>query len=96
MTLLPNPDLQVGTDHKPRWNSADGRRHGFHNLHRIARYAQSFRAGAVLPLHRDTDLALAGRPDVVQLTGLPVFSTRRTISRQRCLNSVIETSILKV
>ena len=85
MTLLPNPDLQVGTDHKPRWNSADGRRHGFHNLHRIARYVQSFRAGDVLSLHRDTDVALAARPDVAQLTGLPFFSAMVVLRGDRVL-----------
>lgn len=85
MTLLPNPDLQVGADHKPRWNSADGRRHGFHNLHRIARYVQSFRAGAVLALHRDTDVALAARPDVAQLTGLPFFSAMVVLRGDRVL-----------
>ena len=85
MTLQPNPDLTVGADHKPRWNSADGRRHGFHNLHRIARYVQSFRAGAVLPLKRDTDLSLAARPDLAQLTGLPFFSAMVVLRGDRVL-----------
>ena len=85
MTLQPNPDLTVGADHKPRWNSADGRRHGFHNLHRIARYVQSFRAADVLSLHRDTDVALAARPDVAQLTGLPFFSAMVVLRGDRVL-----------
>ena len=85
MTLQPNPDLTVGADHKPRWNSADGRRHGFHNLHRIARYVQSFRAADVLSLHRDTDVALAARPDVARLTGLPFFSAMVVLRGDRVL-----------
>ena len=85
MTLQPNPDLQIGDDHKPRWNSADGRRHGFHNLHRIARYVQSFRAGDVLALRRDTDLSLAARPDVAQLTALPFFSAMVVLRGDRVL-----------
>ena len=85
MTLQPNPDLTVGADHKPRWNSADGRRHGFHNLHRIARYVQSFRAADVLSLHRDTDVALAARPDVAQLTALPFFSAMVVLRGDRVL-----------
>jgi len=85
MTLQPNPDLSVGADQKPRWNSADGRRHGFHNLHRIARYVQSFRAADVLSLRRDTDVALAARPDVAQLTGLPFFSAMVVLRGDRVL-----------
>jgi CubicO group peptidase (beta-lactamase class C family) len=85
MILQPNPDLQVGDDHRPRWNSADRRRHGFHTLHRIARYGQSFRAGDVLALHRDTDLTLAARPDVAQLTGLPFFSAMVVLRGDRVL-----------
>ena len=85
MTLQPNPDLTVGADHKPRWNSADGRRHGFHNLHRIARYVQSFRAADVLSLHSDTDVALAARPDVAHLTGLPFFSAMVVLRGDRVL-----------
>jgi CubicO group peptidase (beta-lactamase class C family) len=85
MTLQPNPDLQIGDDHKPRWNSADRRRHGFHNLHRIARYVQSFRAGDVLMLRRDADLTLAARPDVARLTGLPFFSAMVVLRGDRVL-----------
>jgi CubicO group peptidase (beta-lactamase class C family) len=74
MSLLPNPDLAVGPDQKPRWNSAATRRHGFHNLHRLARYVQSYRAGTVLEFRHDTDLGIAGRADVAALTALPFFS----------------------
>jgi CubicO group peptidase (beta-lactamase class C family) len=74
MTNYPNPDLNVGTDARPRWNSAPYRRHGFHNLHRLSRYVQSFRAGAVHELRPASDLAIAQRADVARLTALPWFS----------------------
>ena len=70
----PNPDLAIGPDARPRWNSSAHRRHGFHNLHRIARYVHSFRAAAVLPLTLEADLAIAARDDVARLTASPWFS----------------------
>lgn len=70
----PNPDLAVGPDARPRWNSAPHRRHGFHNLHRISRYVQSFRAGAVHDLSLSADLAIPQREDVARLTASPWFS----------------------
>lgn len=70
----PNPDLVSGADARPRWNSAPHRRHGFHNLHRLSRYVQSFRAGQVLDLRRATDPAIPRRDDVARLTALPWFS----------------------
>lgn len=69
-----NPDLTVGADHRPRWNSAPHRRHGFHNLQTVTRYAQSFRAGQVLDLRLSADLAIPQREDVRRLTSLPWFS----------------------
>lgn len=74
MTTHPNPDLAVGADARPRWNSAPHRRHGFHNLHRLTRYAQSFRAGQVFDLRLSADLSIAARPDVCRLTASPWFS----------------------
>lgn len=74
MTTHPNPDLTVGADARPRWNSAPYRRHGFHNLHRLSRYVQSFRAGAVWDLRRATDERIAGREDVAQACANPWFS----------------------
>ena len=70
----PNPDLLVGADARPRWNSAPFRRHGFHNLHRLSRYVQSFRAGSVLDLRRATDPAIAQRADLARACALPWFS----------------------
>lgn len=74
MQTHPNPDLTVGADARPRWNSAPHRRHGFHNLHRVSRYVQSFRAGTVLDLRLATDPAIALHPEVARLTALPWFS----------------------
>jgi CubicO group peptidase (beta-lactamase class C family) len=69
-----NPDLLVGADARPRWNSAPHRRHGFHNLHRLSRYVQSFRAGAVLDLRLSTDKAIAQREDLARHCASPWFS----------------------
>lgn len=69
-----NPDLAVGGDRRPRWNSAPHRRHGFHNLHRLARYVQGFRAGRVLDLRLSADRTIAAREDVRRLTASPWFS----------------------
>jgi CubicO group peptidase (beta-lactamase class C family) len=74
LTSHPNPDLAVGADLRPRWNTATHRRHGFHNLHQLTRYRQSFRAGRVLDLSLSADLAIAGRDDVARLTASPWFS----------------------
>lgn len=81
----PNPDLLVGPDHRPRWNSAPHRRHGFHNLHRLTRYAQSFRAAEVLDLRLSADLAIPQREDVRRLTSLPWFSGMAVIEGNRLL-----------
>lgn len=81
----PNPDLSVGADSRPRWNSAPHRRHGFHNLHRLTRYAQSYRAGQVLDLRLAADLAIPQREDVRRLTALPWFSGMAVIEGNRLL-----------
>jgi CubicO group peptidase (beta-lactamase class C family) len=70
----PNPDLYVGPDHHPRWNSAPHRRQGFHHLHQVARYAMTFRAASVLDLRLAADLSIPAREDVRRLTALPWFS----------------------
>ena len=70
----PNPDLQVGPDQRPRWNSAPHRRHGFHTLHRLTRYAQGYRAARVLDLRLSADLSIAQREDVRRHTASPWFS----------------------
>lgn len=74
MQSHPNPDLAVGPDARPHWNSAANRRNGFHNLHRISRYVQAFRAGAVLDLALEADLSIPQRADVARMTASPWFS----------------------
>ena len=69
-----NPDLVAGESHRPHWNEPENRRHGFHNLHRIARYGQSYRAGSVLQLETAADLAIARRDDVARHCASPWFS----------------------
>lgn len=81
----PNPDLAVGADARPRWNSAPHRRHGFHNLHRLSRYVASFRAGRVMDLRLSADLAIARRADLRELTGLPWFSAMAVTEGNRLL-----------
>jgi CubicO group peptidase (beta-lactamase class C family) len=71
---LPNPDLTLGDDNKPRWNQPDFRRHGFHNLHRLARYVSSFRSARVMTLTKQTDLRIADLESVRHLTSIPEFS----------------------
>lgn len=81
----PNPDLTLGADARPRWNSAPHRRQGFHGLHRLTRYAQSYRAGDVLSLRLSADLAIAAREDVARLTRTPWFSAMVVTEGNRIL-----------
>ena len=80
-----NPDLLVGDSRQPRWNSAPFRRHGFHNLHRLTRYAQSYRAAQVLDLRLSADLSIPLRDDVRRLTALPWFSGMAVTEGNRLL-----------
>jgi CubicO group peptidase (beta-lactamase class C family) len=81
----PNPDLAVGIDHQPHWNSAPHRRHGFHHLPQIARYTMTFRAAQVLDLRLNADLSIPAREDVRRLTTLPWFSAMAVIEGNRLL-----------
>ena len=81
----PNPDLLVGESRQPGWNSAPFRRHGFHNLHRVTRYAQSYRAAQVLDLRLSADLSIPLRDDVRRLTALPWFSGMAVTEGNRLL-----------
>lgn len=85
MTTHSNPDLLVGADARPRWNSAPHRRHGFHNLHRLSRYVQSFRAKQVWDLRLSTDETIAGREDVARLCANPWFSAMVVVEGNRIL-----------
>ena len=84
-----NPDLVAGESHRPHWNEPENRRHGFHNLHRIARYGQSYRAGSVLQLETAADLAIARRDDVARHCASPWFSAM-VVARAavRCCSNV--------
>lgn len=81
----PNPDLSVGPDRRPRWNTPAWRRHGFHNYHRLMRYTAGFRAGRVLDLRLSADLSIAAREDVRRLTSTPWFSAMAVIEGNRLL-----------
>lgn len=85
LRIHPNPDLTVGPDRLTRWNAAQNRRKSFHNLHRIARYVQSFRAAEVLELRRSADLSIPLREDVRRLTSLPWFSAMAVTEGNRLL-----------
>jgi CubicO group peptidase (beta-lactamase class C family) len=77
MTDVPthsNPDLTVIVDNKANWNLPDHRRHGFHNLHCIARYGTSFRAARVMTLTKRIDLRIGEMDSVRQLTSRSEFS----------------------
>ncbi len=69
-----NPDLLVGEGNKTRWEQPDRRRHGWHNLYRLARYSTSYRAGRVMRLRKHMDLRIAEMEAVRRLTLLPWFS----------------------
>lgn len=71
---VPNPDLEIVPANKSRWSHADHRRHGWHNLHRLARYSMSFRSARVMTLTKRMDLAIASLDSVQRLTTLPWFS----------------------
>lgn len=85
LRIHPTPDLCVGPDRLTRWNAAPNRRRSFHNLHRIARYVQSFRAAKVLDLRLSTDLSIPMREDVRRLTALPWFSAMVVTGGNRLL-----------
>ncbi|TIQ61652.1 MAG: serine hydrolase [Mesorhizobium sp.] len=74
LASIPNPDLFTGSDNKPRWASPDHRRHGWHNLHRLARYSLSFRAPSVFPLLKQLDWAIGARPEVARFLAMQHFS----------------------
>jgi CubicO group peptidase (beta-lactamase class C family) len=69
----PNSDLEV-IGGLARWNRADTRRTGFHNLHRIVRYCSSIRAAEVMKLEKKMCSPIAQIDSVLRLTSLPWFS----------------------
>ncbi|MDT9598350.1 serine hydrolase domain-containing protein [Sphingosinicella rhizophila] len=73
-TLEPNRDLSVLANNKARWTNPGERRHGLHNLHRVARYVMSFRSADVWKLFPSARIGLASLPTVRLMTSLPCFS----------------------
>jgi CubicO group peptidase (beta-lactamase class C family) len=82
---IPNPDLLVVAGNKPCWSHADHRRHGWHNLHKLARYCTSYRAARVMTLEKRMDLWIAELPDVRHQTSLPWFSAMIVTQGQHIL-----------
>jgi CubicO group peptidase (beta-lactamase class C family) len=85
IATAPNPDLVVVEGNKSHWSHADHRRHGWHNLYRLARYGASFRAAHVMTLEKRMDLAIAELEVVQQLTSLPWFSAMIVVRGQQIL-----------
>ncbi len=74
LSIVPNPDLVVGEGRRTRWNSAEHRRWGFHNLHRNGRYGLNLRSRDVLVLRRDIDRRIAELDAVRRMTSTTIFS----------------------
>jgi CubicO group peptidase (beta-lactamase class C family) len=85
LAFHPNGDLSVVDGNKSRWTTADYRRWGFHNLHRIARYGISLRSASVMKLEKRIDLRIAENLVVQQLTTLPWFSGMIVVRGQHIL-----------
>lgn len=71
---IPNPDLAILTDNKPRWSTPDYRRKGFQNLHQMIRWGMTLRSDQVLTLSKDVDARIGAREDVRKLTETRYFS----------------------
>jgi len=72
--IAPNPDLIVGPDLREAWNTAERRRWGFHNLHRITRYGLHLRSRDVLGVKRRIDRRIGDMAEVHRLTETTMFS----------------------
>lgn len=81
----PNPDLTDLRDGRPRWDTPDFRRHGFHNLHRLCRYVTSYRSGRVMTLTADADLRIPDLSSVRRFVSLPSFCALVVIRGQNVL-----------
>lgn len=85
IATTPNPDLVIGPGGRPKWNTAEHRRWGWHNLHRITRYGLTLRSRDVMTLRRDIDLRIAELPAVRRFTGLDCFSGMAVLRGDRLL-----------
>ena len=74
IVTTPNPDLVVTEGRRTRWNTAEHRRWGFHNLYRNNRYGLSLRSRDVLVLRRDIDRRIADMDAVRRMTATTIFS----------------------
>ncbi|MEM7270667.1 MAG: serine hydrolase domain-containing protein [Pseudomonadota bacterium] len=81
----PNPDLIVRRDNKPRWNLPETRRHGYQNLARLTRYAQTWRSDVVLTLECDIDPGIGMDSDVEAMIESRHFSAMCVAKGQRVL-----------
>jgi CubicO group peptidase (beta-lactamase class C family) len=85
IATAPNPDLAIVDRNTAWWSHPDNRRHGWHNLHRIARYAASFRAANVMLLEKRMELRIPELESVRDLTSLPWFSAMVVIRGKHIL-----------
>ncbi len=81
-----NPDLRVIADNKARWNTPDHRRHGFHNLHNLNRYALMFRSDHVLTLTKEIDYRIGELAQVRNLMRHKMFSGMVVVRGQSVLH----------
>jgi CubicO group peptidase (beta-lactamase class C family) len=86
INTIENPDLSVTDDNKPHWNMPDNRRHGFHNIHRLARYSLSLRARRVMTLSRRIDLRIGDLESVRRFSQRTAFSALVVIRGQHVLH----------
>lgn len=84
---IPNPDLVVGAGNKQRWNQPEHRRHGFHNLHLLARSVMMVRARHQVVLDPAENAVLAALPAVRTLTARPEFSALVCVQGSRIVLS---------
>jgi CubicO group peptidase (beta-lactamase class C family) len=81
-----NPELEITSDNKGRWNMPEQRRFGFHHLNQINRYSVALRAARVMRLDKRIDPRIGRRDDVRLLTGLPSFSALVVVRGQHLLH----------
>ena len=84
----PNPSLSVASDNKPRWNTIEHRRGGFHNLNLNNRYGVMFRSDTVLNLDSAIEREIEAIDSVRTYTNHPAFSAMLVIKNQTILHEV--------
>ena len=71
--LIRNPDLEVDADNLAAWNTAERRRQGFRDLHRLHRHGLTLRSSRVLPLRTRVRRDIGDMAEVRRLTGSAMF-----------------------